>query len=204
MIIHPTTFVVGAGASVDYGFPLGEQLTKSIGKALTFDGSNHVPTTELMRTAISVVNIRPDLMTTAVSLFSQAPLLKAGLRTASSIDAFLDSRHDSPHFELLGKMAIATCLIAAEHACTSLRVQKPGEMLDLSQSEKTWLARLFKNVLAPGVRKSQLEKIFDNVSFIVFNYDPPCANETCATFPVEISGQQGSHDIRSTAQSHGA
>ena len=34
--------------------------------------------------------------------------------------------------------------------------------------------------------------------------DPPCANETCATFPVEISGQQGSHDIRSTAQSHGA
>ena len=32
----------------------------------------------------------------------------------------------------------------------------------------------------------------------------PCANETCATFPVEISGQQGSHDIRSTAQSHGA
>ena len=23
---------------------------------------------------------------------------------------------------------------------------------------------------------------------------PPRANETCATFPVEISGQQGSHD----------
>jgi hypothetical protein len=32
----------------------------------------------------------------------------------------------------------------------------------------------------------------------------PRANETCATFPVEISGQQGSHDNRSTAQSHGA
>jgi hypothetical protein len=33
---------------------------------------------------------------------------------------------------------------------------------------------------------------------------PPRANETCATFPVEISGQQGSNDNRSTAQSHGA
>jgi outer membrane protein, heavy metal efflux system len=30
----------------------------------------------------------------------------------------------------------------------------------------------------------------------------PCANETCAAFPVEISGQQGSHDNRSTAQRH--
>ena len=35
-------------------------------------------------------------------------------------------------------------------------------------------------------------------------HGPPRANETCATFPVEISGQQGSHDNRSTAQSHGA
>ena len=32
----------------------------------------------------------------------------------------------------------------------------------------------------------------------------PRANETCATFPVEISGQQGSDDDRSTAQSPGA
>jgi predicted alpha/beta-hydrolase family hydrolase len=36
------------------------------------------------------------------------------------------------------------------------------------------------------------------------SFGAPRANETCATFPVEISGQQGSHDNRSTAQSHGA
>jgi len=40
--------------------------------------------------------------------------------------------------------------------------------------------------------------------YVPSNKRAPCANETCATFPVEISGQQGSHDIRSTAQSHGA
>ena len=37
-----------------------------------------------------------------------------------------------------------------------------------------------------------------------FEVDPPRANETCATFPVEISGQRGSDDDRSTAQRRGS
>lgn len=171
MITYRTTFVVGAGASVDYGFPLGGQLTRQIANALTFNGSNSSPEKELMSTVISVLGRHRNLGFESEVLYREAAHLREGLTTASSIDAFLDSRHDNPKLELIGKMAIACCLITAEQACTSLRPRHSGEMIDLSASEKSWLACLFKSVLAPGIRKSQLERIFDNVSFVIFNYD---------------------------------
>jgi len=37
--------------------------------------------------------------------------------------------------------------------------------------ETSWLARLFKTVMTPGVSKSSVERIFAHVSFVVFNYD---------------------------------
>lgn len=97
--------------------------------------------------------------------------MRAALTTQLSIDYFLYSRSDQKHFGLLGKLAIAACLITAEKGSLSLLPRRPGELIDLSLSETSWLARLFKNVLAPGIRKSEMETIFDNVSFIVFNYD---------------------------------
>ncbi|TAJ88504.1 MAG: hypothetical protein EPO10_01435 [Reyranella sp.] len=169
MIRHPTTFVVGAGASVDYGFPLGPSLTKQIDEALHFN--SHAATTELMRTAISMLQYRPELLLHSVQLFEQARAMRAALATQVSIDYFLYSRSDQKHFELLGKIAIAACLITAESGSLSLLPRRPGELIDLSLSERSWLARLFKNVLAPGIRKAEMKTIFDNVSFIVFNYD---------------------------------
>jgi hypothetical protein len=169
VITHPTTFVVGAGASVDYGFPLGEALTRQIDEALNFNGSS--VTTELVRVAISLLAHRPGVKLPSNELFQQAHAMRAALKTQVSIDYFLYSRSDHAHFALLGKLAIAACLITAESKSRSLLPRHPGEMIDLSKSEKSWLARLFKHVMAPGVRKSEMGKIFDNVSFIVFNYD---------------------------------
>ncbi|MFN4017996.1 MAG: hypothetical protein ACK4JB_21845 [Reyranella sp.] len=144
-------------------------LTKQIDDALNFN-SPKAPT-ELMRCAISLLGHRNDSQIVSKALFEQAHAMRAALKTQVSIDYFLYSRADQPDFELLGKMAIAACLLTAESKCTALLPRHPGESIDLSQSESTWLARLFQNVLAPGVRKSEMETIFDNVSFVVFNYD---------------------------------
>jgi len=171
VITHPTTFVVGAGASFDFGFPLGEGLTKQISNSLILNNTARSDAAELMRTALSILPRRSDVRIATVELYRQAPILRAGLGTASSIDAFLDSRHDDGAIELLGKMAIGACLITAERACSPLRPRRPGEPIDISASESSWIARLFRTVLAPGVKKSHLERIFENVSFIVFNYD---------------------------------
>jgi hypothetical protein len=169
LITHPTTFVVGAGASVDYGFPLGPDLTRLIDEALDFN--KQAATTELMRTALSVLQARPDLLLQSGELFERARAMRAALKTHVSIDYFLYSRSEQKHFELLGKLAIAACLITAERGSHSLLPRRTEELIDLSLSERSWLARLFKSVLAPGIRKSEMETIFDNVSFIVFNYD---------------------------------
>jgi hypothetical protein len=170
MIKLDTTFVVGAGASVDYSFPLGEQLTKQIAEALDMNGSGGSPARELIRTAISVVCKRPDVQRDARQLFLQARALRAALSTASSIDTFLENHSDNRDFELLGKIAIAACLITAERR-SELRPRHPGEMIDLARVDKSWLARLFTTVMVPGVPKSSVEQIFTHVSFVVFNYD---------------------------------
>jgi hypothetical protein len=170
MIKLDTTFVVGAGASVDYSFPLGEQLTKQIAEALNMSKDTSSPATELVRTAINVAGQRPDVQCNAHQLFHQARALQAALSTAASIDTFLENHSDTPDFELLGKMAIGACLITAERR-SALRPRHPGEMIDLARVENSWLARLFKTVLAPGVLKPSVEQIFSKVSFVVFNYD---------------------------------
>ena len=170
MIKLDTTFVVGAGASVDYSFPLGEQLTKQIAEALNMNNSGGAPARELIRTTIEITCGRSDLQYDRQQLFSQARALNAALSTASSIDAFLENHSDNKDFELLGKIAIAACLITAERR-SELRPRHQGEKIDLARVEKSWLARLFKTVMAPGVPMAALEQIFAHLSFVVFNYD---------------------------------
>jgi hypothetical protein len=170
MINLDTTFVVGAGASIAYGFPSGEALTKQIAQALTFiSGTGSSEAKELIRTTIDVVSQRPDLQLNKRHLFEQALAMRGALETAPSIDTFLET-HANKDFELLGKLAIAACLITAESRCTQLRPQDDGS-INLAAVADTWLGHLFKHVLTPGIPKSSVEQIFAHVSFVVFNYD---------------------------------
>jgi hypothetical protein len=172
LIRHDTTFVVGAGASFDYGFSLGEQLTKQIAEAFNMNDSGGSQARELIRTTIDVVCRRPDMQRDPRQLFLQARALRAALLTASSIDAFLDNHSDNPDFGLLGKIAIAACLITAEQRSQlKLKPRHPGEMIDLAGVEKSWLARLFKIVMTPGVQRASIEQMFAHVKFVIFNYD---------------------------------
>lgn len=170
MIKLDTTFVVGAGASVDYGFPLGEALTKQIADALNFNGSGN-DARELIRSAIDVIGRRPDAQYTPRELFEQAMAMRVALATHSSIDTFLETFSGNRHFELLGKYGIAACLATAECRCDALKPGRRGDKMNLARAENSWLARLFKTVLAPGISIASIEQIFAHVSFVVFNYD---------------------------------
>lgn len=168
MIKLDTTFVVGAGASVDYNFPLGEVLTKQISEALNFNRAGN-RACELIRSAIDVIGQRPDAAYTSRQMFEQAHAMRAALATSSSIDAFLENHSDTPCFETLGKFAIAACLATAENQ-SALKSPR-GELLDVTRVENSWLGRLFKTVMVPGISKASVERIFAHVSFVVFNYD---------------------------------
>lgn len=97
MIVEPTVLVLGAGASVDYGFPTGRELLLEIctdgrrGKLRTF-----------LHKQMGYSEAEIDEFTTALML-SGAP----------SVDLFLEHRRE---FEQIGKAAIAAALIPLEES----------------------------------------------------------------------------------------
>jgi hypothetical protein len=89
---------------------------------------------------------------------------------ALSIDNYLDAHQHDPDVLLCGKLAITKAVLNAERASTLTYDHQREEALDLGPLQDTWLAKLV-NVLTEGVPKSDVERIFDNLTIISFNYD---------------------------------
>src|SRR5215472_7632129 len=96
MITNPTVLVLGAGASADYGFPLGYTLVVQICAGLSSVDSN------LYKQLLSC-----GFTTDEIEGFRKAFELSGQL----SIDTFLEHR---PEFLDIGKATIACCLIPSE------------------------------------------------------------------------------------------
>ena len=100
-----TVFILGAGASKPYGFPLGEELVQEIIDRLHFTSFHRgMPTKNNNELGIILLD-RFDL--DYINSFRNA-LIKSG---TFSIDSFLTNRDD---FRTIGKMCIAYILMAYE------------------------------------------------------------------------------------------
>ena len=97
MITIPTFFVLGAGASWPYGYPLGSELKRTICDQLLNDQSG------LCRVLHSLDFGRSDIVQFRKSLFYSGKI---------SVDAFLEHREE---FIEIGKSAIACSLMLHEH-----------------------------------------------------------------------------------------
>src|SRR4051794_6051029 len=91
MIRSKTVFVVGAGASVDFGFPLGDALSKQIAAALKFrPDSNQDSAREFVRSAVTNLHQKPgQFRGRGEELFKKAWQMHEGLATVPSIDVFI-------------------------------------------------------------------------------------------------------------------
>lgn len=167
MIQTPTVFIVGAGASRELGMPLGYQLTEMIETALDFRSNRGVDASrELVRGALSLIaKLRRDEIE---GLFAHANSVSEGLGSAPSIDAYIHNHSADAKTALVGKVGIAACLVTAEG--NSDLAAGRGQPPDLSRVKDSWLPRLF-NIMAADASAAAPEKMFEHVSFIVFNYD---------------------------------
>lgn len=95
MIGTPTAFILGAGASVDFGFPTGATL---LGEIVQFNGHN-----------MEMLRAHSDFEVGQIDAFKTS-LRHSG---AYSVDAFLEKR---PEFMDLGKAMMAVALIAKENS----------------------------------------------------------------------------------------
>lgn len=100
-----------------------------------------------------------------------AEKIQKALPHARSIDTYLDSQQADEAVVSLGKLAIAQTILQAERA-SHLYVAREVSAGSAQQKKLagSWYPPLAR-ILTAGFRPDNIEEIFTNVSFIVFNYD---------------------------------
>jgi hypothetical protein len=167
MFNRQTLFILGAGASVEVGLPVGTGLAETIGKKMDirFEFNNkHVGQGDI------------DLfyqLTHQMQRYSQEYQaagwrIRDGIVLAQSIDDFLDQHRNDPLINHYGKAAVVKSILEAERQsklyCADLQTFRPDNFTD------SWFVK-FMQMLSRGVAKENVCDIFGRVSFIVFNYD---------------------------------
>ncbi|MBA1374643.1 hypothetical protein [Sphingomonas ursincola] len=167
-----TVMVIGAGASVEVGLPMGPELLRSIVQLtdIKFNFNRQSFGDHLI---IEALRIHLNEGASVVKLNAH---IKAGWRLAKSatqamsIDNVIDALENS-EVELIGKLGIVRAIWRAEAASLFFRVPEGvNEGLNLSKFNDNWYGSLTK-LLTENVKLSEIEGIFDNFQIINFNYD---------------------------------
>ena len=138
------TFILGAGASYPYGFPLGPTLKKEVISII--NSSNH----PYCRYLYSQFGLNPEVLSILASKIKESPV--------NSIDLFLSNHKSIPGMVHAGKMLIAFLI-------------NNREILDkLCAVENCWYTYLFNKIL-PLIKNdpSKLDEL--ELYIITFNYD---------------------------------
>lgn len=122
MIKKPIVFILGAGASMPYGFPSGSELKSNI------LGHLRSPNSECFK------RINHFFETDEIIIDFRENLAKSG---QLSVDAFLEHRCE---FLKVGKLAIAFYLI---------KLEQEGKMFNIQSKELSWYEYLFNKLNAP-------------------------------------------------------
>ena len=169
MFKRRTLFVLGAGASAEVDLPLGTALAERIRKKMDIRfeiGNRPIGTGDMNLFAQVTEQLRHQ-----VEEYQDAAwLIRDGLAFAQSIDDFLDLHRTNEHLNLYGKAAIVKSVLEAEQGSRLYFNELQSTIFDPASMVDTWLVK-FMYMLGRGVPKENVREIFDNVSFIVFNYD---------------------------------
>lgn len=167
MFKRRTLFILGAGASAEAGLPIGSELKLDITDRLAFDS----PAEERKPDHILLRQLQSHFSTTQEEFLEAAARIQNGLLLANSIDDFLDIHRGDQITEIVGKTAIITSILEAEHYSKLYIDRGLGErFLKTTAINDTWYVKLIQMMCA-GVAENQLPSLADHISFIVFNYD---------------------------------
>jgi hypothetical protein len=160
-------FVIGAGASVDVGFPDGKGLTKKIANAIGFqNGSGD----DDLRNCVGLFQKAPDAGDGGGSYIDACARIASGMAQAESIDYFLHENRGDKKLERCAKLAIAKIILDAERASPLNVDPRQGKALNFGALSANWHGHLF-DLLKRGHRWFELTPRLERVSLIIFNYD---------------------------------
>jgi hypothetical protein len=160
-------FVVGAGASVEFGFPTGPALQETIARFLRRNLRDEL---DFDRRLVEIIDDLTARHGVSYSDFLEtAKWMSEALPLAPSIDSFLETHSSgSDLIGDLGKFSIAAAIAEAEHR--SPLFQDPRNNPDFTLLTNSWLGQMWKKGVA-GVRNTSPERALSNFRFLTFNYD---------------------------------
>ncbi len=167
MLKKKTLFVVGAGGSVDFGFPTGPGLLTDIQHALNESRSgSSFRGNEYLLEALQQQARRGDGTTIFAARKKLHSILAGG---AVSIDNVIETHKADFELVQVAKTAIALVIAKAE-AKSNLRPRTKNSYSEYTHTDLNWLSFLLNNHFA-GQPTSTLDALFDKMRFVSFNYD---------------------------------
>ena len=167
-----TVLVIGAGASVEVGLPMGSELLKQIVQLthITFDHNRQTTGDRSILEALKLCLNEGNEVTRINEHLRAGWQLAESATQALSIDNVIDALED-PQIELVGKLGIVRAILKAEAASPAFKIiDNTPDAIDLSKFKDTWYSSLTK-LLTENIRKSNIDIIFDNIEIVNFNYD---------------------------------
>ena len=172
MFTRPIVFVVGAGASKEYGLPTGVELKNEIADDVRFrfEPLEHEPTSgskELFRV------LKSEFGDNRTRYVKAGQRLSGAMSLHPSMDEALHYSADDPEIVELGKIAIAHRVLDAERQSTLPSDDDPSALAKFNPSyspTKNWLYHFLSMVIS-GTRHADSAGVFKKVTVINFNYD---------------------------------
>jgi hypothetical protein len=171
-----TVFVIGAGANVEIGMPSGNELKTKISKMLDFRPKtiNRMEGDRIINSTLKKYFLGTDSIidsTEVRDIEKIAYSISHAMPLAISIDNYLDAHKDNSKITFCGKLAIVRAILDAEAGCSLLSIYS-ADLAKMRGDENinSWYPLLFQKI-TEGCTIDNLPERFDNISFIIFNYD---------------------------------
>lgn len=167
MFTKRTVFVIGAGASAEFGLPIGSKLQERISDSLNirwndsgkFSGGDF----QLYQLIQGIPGYSHDEHFKLLHLIAQAMPL------TNSIDTFLENFASNEILVRIGKLAIARTILEAERTSSLFKDVRSQRVSNLLPHDN-WCNRVFR-LLQQNRRAEEAHRFFENCTFVVFNYD---------------------------------
>jgi len=169
MFKKKTVFIVGAGASKEFGLPVGAELKNAIAYKVNIAFQNGYDQSSGDKKIVEAIRLMLDErgQRDINPLCQAGRIIASAMPQAISIDNFLHTHAEDYDLVFMGKIGIAASILEAERK-SNIRADDNG--INFAAHPDVWL-NTFCKMLAEGVQLSALQSIFDNVAFVTFNYD---------------------------------
>jgi hypothetical protein len=170
MIRTKTTLVVGAGASAEMQMPSSAELLERIAAGYDFyrfGGERMSKDSSALLRYLNKLGERPG--SSLDKLYAATERLRVATRLGQMIDTIIDQNDDNPLVTLCGKLAVMHFICQGEAKASLRPAPKVEGELPLLIGDY-WLVELGR-LITNGVPRSKVERCFENLSIVSFNYD---------------------------------